>query len=129
MVGSIYIIYLGIMMLKPSRISDNTNEVNTLSVYGSFASGFITNLFNFKAFIFFVSLFSILIDSIEGIFFYIYPIYFSITSSLWFILLSYLLTSSKGINIEGSNLINKLLAIILCSIGVFIFIKSIYEYF
>ena len=50
MVGSIYIIYLGIMMLKPSRISVNTNEVNTLSVYGSFASGFITNLFNFKAF-------------------------------------------------------------------------------
>lgn len=129
LVGSIYIIYLGIIMLKPNRISDNTNEVNTLSVYGSFASGFITNLFNFKAFIFFVSLFSILIDSIEGIFFYIYPIYFSITSSLWFILLSYLLTSSKGINIEGSNLINKLLAIILCSIGVFIFIKSIYEYF
>lgn len=128
LIGSIYIFYLGIMMLLPrDMVIDNT--VNNNSMRSSFLSGLITNIFNVKAFIFFVSLFSILIDSIEGIFFYIYPIYFSITSSLWFIFLSYLLTSSKHINIQSSNLINRLLAIILCSIGVFIFIKSIHEYF
>ena len=77
------------------------------SFYGSFTSGLITNIFNIKAFIFFVSLFSILIDSIDGLFFYIYPIYFSITSALWFMFLSYLLTSSNTFNIERNNLINK----------------------
>ena len=129
MVGSIYIIYLGIMMIIPNVDSDNSHKINRTSLYGSFLSGLVTNIFNFKAFIFFVSLFSILIESIEGIYFYIYPIYFSITSSLWFILLSYLLTSSKSINIQGNKLINKLLAIILCIIGLFILIKSFYEYF
>jgi threonine/homoserine/homoserine lactone efflux protein len=129
LIGSIYIIYLGIMMVLPSTISTNNTKINNTSIRNSFLSGLITNIFNVKAFIFFVSLFSILIDSIEGIFFYIYPIYFSITSSLWFVFLSYLLTSSKHINIQSSNLINRFLAIILCSIGVFIFIKSIHEYF
>ena len=129
LIGSIYIIYLGIMMIIPNVDSDNSHKINRTSLYGSFLSGLVTNIFNFKAFIFFVSLFSILIESIEGIYFYIYPIYFSITSSLWFILLSYLLTSSKSINIKGNKLINKLLAIILCIIGLFILIKSFYEYF
>jgi threonine/homoserine/homoserine lactone efflux protein len=129
LIGSIYIIYLGIMMIIPNVDSDNSHKINRTSLYGSFLSGLVTNIFNFKAFIFFVSLFSILIESIEGIYFYIYPIYFSITSSLWFVLLSYLLTSSKSINIQGNKLINKLLAIILCIIGLFILIKSFYEYF
>ena len=128
LIGSVYIFYLGIMMILPRNIViDNT--VNNNSMRSSFLSGLITNIFNVKAFLFFVSLFSILIDSIEGIFFYFYPIYFSITSSIWFIFLSYLLTSSNHTNIESSNLVNRLLAIILCSIGVFIFIKSTNEYF
>jgi threonine/homoserine/homoserine lactone efflux protein len=129
LIGSLYIFYLGIIMVLPSDITVTDNILNATSMRSSFLSGLITNIFNIKAFIFFISLFSILIDSIEGIFFYIYPIYFSITSSLWFIFLSYLLTSSKHTNIENSNLVNRLLAIILCSIGVFIFIKSINEYF
>ena len=126
--GGSYIIYLSIMMLKPSEnhISSGAEDFKPLN---SFTTGFITNIFNIKAFIFFVSLFSILIDSIDGLFFYIYPIYFSITSALWFMFLSYLLTSSSTFNIERNNLINKLMALILCSIGLFIFIKSIYEYF
>jgi threonine/homoserine/homoserine lactone efflux protein len=129
LIGSLYIFYLGIMMVLPTDIAVTDNTINNTSMRSSFLSGLITNIFNVKAFIFFVSLFSILIDSIEGIFFYIYPMYFSITSSSWFIFLSYVLTSSKHTNIESSNLINRLLAIILCSIGIFIFIKSINEYF
>ena len=129
LIGSIYIFYLGIMMAFPSNNVKENDQAASSSFYGSFTSGLITNIFNIKAFIFFVSLFSILIDSIDGLFFYIYPIYFSITSALWFMFLSYLLSSSNTFNIERNNLINKLMALILCSIGLFIFIKSIYEYF
>ena len=129
LIGSIYIFYLGIRMAFPSNNAKENDQAISSSFYGSFTSGLITNIFNIKAFIFFVSLFSILIDSIDGLFFYIYPIYFSITSALWFMFLSYLLTSSSTFNIERNNLINKLMALILCSIGLFIFIKSIYEYF
>ena len=129
LIGSIYIFYLGFMMAFSSNNLKDNDQAASSSFYGSFTSGLITNIFNIKAFIFFVSLFSILIDSIDGLFFYIYSIYFSITSALWFIFLSYLLTSSSTFNIERNNLINKLMALILCSIGLFIFIKSIYEYF
>ena len=129
LIGSIYIFYLGIRMAFPSNNAKENDQAISSSFYGSFTSGLITNIFNIKAFIFFVSLFSILIDSIDGLFFYIYPIYFSITSALWFMFLSYLLTSSNTFNIERNYLINKAMALILCSIGLFIFLKSMYEYF
>ena len=81
-IGSSYIFYLGISMLRSDSVTEynQSNSQNSSSIYGSFFSGLITNIFNVKAFIFFVSLFTILIDSIQGIFFYLYPIYFSITS-------------------------------------------------
>ena len=120
---------LGIMMAFPSNNVKENDQAASSSFYGSFTSGLITNIFNIKAFIFFVSLFSILTYSMDLLFFYIFPIYFSITSALWFMFLSYLLSSSNTFNIERNNLINKLMALILCSIGLFIFIKSIYEYF
>jgi threonine/homoserine/homoserine lactone efflux protein len=129
LIGSIYIFYLGIRMAFPSNNAKENDQAISSSFYGSFTSGLITNIFNIKAFIFFVSLFSMLIDSIDGLFFYIYPIYFSITSALWFMFLSYLLTSSNTFNIERNYLINKTMALILCSIGLFIFLKSMYEYF
>jgi len=129
LIGSIYIFYLGIRMAFPSNNAKENDQAISSSFYGSFTSGLITNIFNIKAFIFFVSLFSMLIDSIDGLFFYIYPIYFSITSALWFMFLSYLLTSSNTFNIERNYLINKAMTLILCSIGLFIFLKSLYEYF
>ena len=130
-IGSSYIFYLGISMFKTDSISeyDRNNIQNSSSIYGSFFSGLITNIFNVKAFIFFVSLFTILMDSIQGVLFYLYPIYFSITSALWFMLVSFLLTSSNKVNIYKNKLINYFLSAILCLIGLFIFIKSIYEYF
>jgi len=130
-IGSSYIFYLGISMFKTDSISeyDRNNIQNSSSIYGSFFSGLITNIFNVKAFIFFVSLFTILMDSIQGVLFYLYPIYFSITSALWFMLVSFLLTSSNKVHIYKNKLINYFLSAILCLIGLFIFIKSIYEYF
>ena len=130
-IGSSYIFYLGIVMLKTNSEIDNDKNIsdNYTSIYGSFFSGLITNIFNIKAFIFFVSLFTILIDTIQGMLFYLYPIYFSITSALWFMLVSFLLTSSKTINIQKYKSINYLLSAVLCLIGLFIFIKSFYEYF
>lgn len=127
-VGGSYLFYLGVSMMMSSNILKEQNDEKT-SNYGSFFLGLITNIFNVKAFIFFVSLFTILLDSIDGIYFYIYPIYFSITSALWFILLSYLLTSSNKYNIHDNKLINRLLSILLCFIGLFVFTRSLYEYF
>jgi threonine/homoserine/homoserine lactone efflux protein len=130
LIGSIYIFYLGISMLF-----NNTNSSTEIRKDGRYNNsiliGLITNIFNIKAFLFFVSLFTILIDSIDNTFYYIYPIYFALTSTLWFSLLSYLLTISKNkkLNIYSNKYISFTMSLVLCLIGLLIFIKSAYEYF
>ena len=130
LVGSSYLIYLGLNMLKPrdSKQSNNVREV--YSPANSFLNGFITNIFNIKAFIFFVSLFTVLIDSINGVFFYLYPIYFAVTTCLWFMLVSYLISiDNKSFNFQNNKKINLIMGILLCLIAASILIKSLYEYF
>jgi threonine/homoserine/homoserine lactone efflux protein len=130
LIGSIYLFYLGISMLF-----NNTNSSTEIRKDGQYNNsiliGLITNIFNIKAFLFFVSLFTILIDSIDNTFYYIYPIYFALTSMLWFSLLSYLLTISKNkkLNIYSNKYISFTMSLVLCLIGLLIFIKSVYEYF
>tara|TARA_B100001094_G_C17919674_1_gene665328 strand:- start:100 stop:708 length:609 start_codon:yes stop_codon:yes gene_type:complete len=130
LIGSVYIFYLGIMMLF-NNTNSSTEIRNDGQYNNSILIGLITNIFNIKAFLFFVSLFTILIDSIDNTFYYIYPIYFALTSMLWFSLLSYLLTISKNkkLNIYSNKYISFTMSLVLCLIGLLIFIKSVYEYF
>ena len=131
LVGGIYIMYLGISML-----TSNFNNVSKENVYiqinkNSFLVGLFTNIFNVKAFLFFVSLFTILIDSINNILFYIYPLYFAITSCLWFVFLSYITTISKNknFNVYSNKYISYFMSLVLCLISLLILIRAFYEYF
>ena len=129
LIGGAYIFYLGMTMLvSNSKVS---TEINNNQSKNSFLNGLITNIFNIKAFLFFVSLFSIIIDNLNGIYFYIYPIYFAAMSSIWFIFLSFVVTASKNktFNVYSNKYISSAMSIILCAIGLFILIRSIYEYF
>ena len=128
-IGGVYIFYLGMtMFLSNSQVS---TEINNNQSKNSFLNGLITNIFNIKAFLFFVSLFSIIIDNLNGIYFYIYPIYFAAMSSIWFIFLSFVVTTSKNktFNVYSNKYISSAMSIILCAIGLLILIRSIYEYF
>tara|TARA_Y100000996_G_scaffold386856_1_gene345210 strand:- start:59 stop:667 length:609 start_codon:yes stop_codon:yes gene_type:complete len=129
-IGSIYIFYLGISMLLNNEPT-STSVKKVVENKNSILIGLITNIFNVKAFLFFVSLFTILIDSINNIFFYIFPIYFAVTSALWFSFLSYIMTisSNKNFNIYSNKIISSFMALILCLIGLLIFVRSIYDYF
>ena len=129
LIGGIYILYLGMTMFVSN--SQVTTEINNNQSKNSFLNGLITNIFNIKAFLFFVSLFSIIIDNLNGIYFYIYPIYFAAMSSIWFIFLSFIVTASKNktFNVYSNKYISSVMSIILCAIGLFILIRSIYEYF
>ena len=129
LIGGAYIFYLGMtMFVSNSQVS---TEINNNQSKNSFLNGLITNIFNIKAFLFFVSLFSIIIDNLNGIYFYIYPIYFAAMSSIWFIFLSFVVTTSKNktFNVYSNKYISSAMSIILCAIGLFILIRSIYEYF
>ena len=127
-IGSVYIMYLGINMLISK--SENINNDSKSTPKNSILIGFITNVFNVKAFLFFVSLFSFLIEDMVDICFYIFPIYFALTSSLWFIFLSYIFTASKNktFNMYSNKYLSSIMSLILCFIALFILIRSIYEY-
>ena len=131
LIGGIYILYLGMnMFMSNLQVANEINNNNNQS-RNSFLNGLITNIFNIKAFLFFVSLFSIIIDNLNGIYFYIYPLYFAVMSSIWFIFLSFIVTASKNqtFNIYSNKYILSVMSIILCGIGLLIIIRSIYEYF
>ena len=129
LIGGAYIFYLGMTMFVSN--SQASTEINNNQSKNSFLNGLITNIFNIKAFLFFVSLFSIIIDNLNGIYFYIYPIYFAAMSSIWFIFLSFVVTTSKNktFNVYSNKYISSGMSIILCAIGLFILIRSIYGYF
>ena len=131
MIGGIYILYLGVTMYSSinNEPSDNNNLLNIKN--NSFYIGLITNIFNVKAFLFFVSLFAILMEDLNGIYFYLYPIYFSLTSALWFIFLSYVLTSSKSknFNVYNNKYLLSTMSVVLCLIGLYVLIRAINEYF
>ena len=131
LVGGAYILFLGISMLKSDLREVPVVQNKSLENANSILNGLITNIFNVKAFLFFVSLFAVLIDGLSSFYFYIYPIYFAITSSLWFTLLSYLTTIStnKSLNIYSNTYIAYIMSITLCLIALFILVRSFYEYF
>jgi len=128
-IGSVYIMYLGINMLISK--SENINNDSKSTPKNSILIGLITNVFNVKAFLFFVSLFSFLIEDMIDIYFYIFPIYFALTSSLWFIFLSYIFTVSKNkaFNMYSNKYLSSIMSLILCFIALFIIFRSLYEYF
>ena len=130
LVGGIYILYLGIVIFY-SQSQDILSPKDIKYSGNSFMAGLITNIFNIKAFLFFVSLFSILVETLHGIYYLLFPLYFSITSTLWFIFISYFLTFPvfNKYNVLLNKFITPILSFILCSIGLYIILRSFYEYF
>ena len=128
-IGGAYIVYLSIIMLKDDP-RPNENNFNRF-FQNPFMAGFITNVLNIKAFLFFVSLFSVLIQNINILGLYLYPIYFSVTSALWFILLSFLVTTAKikNINIISNKNISYVLSLVLLLIGLSVIFSGINDYF
>ena len=129
-IGGLYIFYLGVNMFISKSVANEDSEIGTKR-NNSLLAGLITNVFNVKAFLFFVSLFTILIDDLNNIYFYVLPIYFALTSSLWFIFLSYIITVSehKTFNAYSNKYLSSMMSLILCLIALFIIFRSLYEYF
>ena len=122
MFGSFYLIFLGISSFK----SESKKFKKSQFMSNSFINGFITNIFNIKAFVFFISLFSIIlnedISSIGKIFI---PLYFAMATSIWFSFLTIVLTHE---NIQKrwepvQEIINKIAGSILITLGCLILIN------
>tara|TARA_B100001175_G_scaffold68277_1_gene56182 strand:- start:2444 stop:3046 length:603 start_codon:yes stop_codon:yes gene_type:complete len=126
LLGGLYLIYIGSL----SFMSKNNNAHQDIHEYdaSSFFKGLLTNLLNIKAFIFFVSLFTIIASSLNGIWLVLYPLYFSIMTMTWFCFLSFILTSPK-LNILFNKYdaqIEKVSSAFLLFIGLLIIFNTLY---
>ena len=122
MFGSFYLIFLGISSFK----SESKKSKKSQFMSNSFINGFITNIFNIKAFVFFISLFSIILnEDISFIGKIFIPLYFAMATSIWFSFLTIILTHE---NIQKrwepvQEIINKIAGFILITLGCLILIN------
>lgn len=99
LVGAGYLIYIGIMSLRAGARSQQDIELdggNAMTSRQAFINGFLTNGTNPKALLFFLSLFSVVISHDTPIAVqFAYGVYMMVATALWFMLLSYLLTTQR----------------------------------
>ena len=101
-IASIYLGYLGfISIFNSSSITQYTSNQSTSdqNFLYSYRIGFITNVLNPKAILFFITVFSIVVDSSTSVLSLgIYGAYMSIATFIWFTFISYIFTNTTLIN-------------------------------
>jgi threonine/homoserine/homoserine lactone efflux protein len=120
-VGAGYLIYLGVSgIFADPEIKDlAVKETQTLNLWQSFTGGLMVNIFNVKAFIFFVSLFSGVALSTSIIFQLSISVYFFIATATWFVFLSFILNRGfkSLLNHSVQRAISKISSCFLIAIG------------
>ena len=126
--ASLYLFYLGLMSIIQTSETGNEIESRDSSELNSFLIGFITNVLNPKAIIFFVTLFSIVLNnSTSAALLTIYGLYMSAATFLWFLLISYVFTNKNLIEKYFHVLpaLEKIIGILLIIIASQIFIYEL----
>ena len=122
--GAIYLSYLGIstFFIKSNVKFDNNSQAHfDKYLTKPFVVGLLTNLFNPKATLFFISLFSLIIDSETTIYLQVfYGIWMALITCLWFCLVSLLISSYylKMFITKYSITIDKIMGIVLIIISI-----------
>ena len=127
--ASFYIGYLGLVSLfSRSSINLDNNFSNEISKkVKSVSTGFLTNVLNPKAFIFFITVFTLVIDidttKVIKIFL---GIYMSIATFIWFSFISILITNKNAINRfkKSIPLVERFTGLLLIFIALQIFLQD-----
>lgn len=95
-----YLLYLGVQALRaqPAKVVDLTQEtaVQARSGRRAFVTGFITNGLNPKATLFFLSLFTVIIDPHTPLVVQaLYGVYLAFATALWFCLVAWLFSRAR----------------------------------
>jgi RhtB (resistance to homoserine/threonine) family protein len=122
-ISACYLAYLGFISIFNSDIKEDNHiesPVSTLDYLYSFRMGFITNVLNPKAILFFITVFSIVLDSSTSLIsLSLYGAYMSLATFVWFAFISYLFTNQEIVKKYGqfSSKFEKILGCILLLIA------------
>ena len=118
---SAYLLYLGLSsVFKPSTFKQIEKTENKWTNANGFIVGFMTNIANVKALLFFITLFGVVLNSDNKSNLIVYGFYMSIATFLWFAFVGYIFTNQK-IKAKFEDFFNyfeKFMGIILVIIGV-----------
>ena len=120
--GALYIIYMGIqsVLISVSLIPIDYNVNEKYNSYTAFGKGFLTNILNPKATLFFLSIYTIIINNNPSTYVQLaYGLWMAIATAAWFCFLSIVLTNhkiTKKIELFGPK-IQKIMGIVLLIIG------------
>ena len=93
-IGSLYLLYLGVNSILGSKEEVNIEEENTnTDKFNGFLAGLITNITNIKAILFFVTVFSVVIDTGNNLYLLLYGAYMALATFIWFSIISFVFTS------------------------------------
>ena len=96
--GSLYLLFLGINSILSSK-ELTINESKNLDRFSGFLAGLITNITNIKAILFFITVFSVVIDSENSLNLMLYGAYMAFATFIWFLMISLsLLVQDSKIN-------------------------------
>ena len=127
--GGLYIIYLGIQSLfaNSSPIIMNYSVNQVYSSRAAFAKGFLTNILNPKATLFFLSIYTIIINNNPQIHIQLaYGLWMAIATAVWFCFLSTVLTNhiiANRLEVLGKK-IQKIMGTVLLIVGFKILINT-----
>jgi RhtB (resistance to homoserine/threonine) family protein len=100
--GAAYLIYIGYGAIRAKAESSSANKTNgeqvkyTMTDGKAFRQGFVTNVLNPKATLFFLSLFTTLVDATTPLVVQsFYGVWMAVVTAAWFVFLSYILASKK----------------------------------
>ena len=96
-IGSTYLLYLGInsVLVTQNRNETEIKERDNLDKFNGFLVGLITNITNVKAILFFVTVFSVVINTDNSLSLIFYGAYMALATFLWFAFISYVFTSEN----------------------------------
>ena len=126
--AALYLAYLGfISIFQSSSVNQSSSDILSTDLLYSFRIGFITNVLNPKAILFFVTVFSIVLDSSTSlILLAFYGSYMAVATFIWFSLVAYLFTN-PGIIRKYSDFLSKFEKILGCVLLFIAFQIILYE--
>ena len=80
-------------LIKSSDFNETSFNTSKWTSTGSFITGLITNITNVKALLFFITLFSVILNTQDTWNLAIFGLYMAVATFVWFSLVSYIFTS------------------------------------